>query len=159
MTRLACLLFPVALLAATGCCSQRYCGDPDPTPTHTFGPGGVVARNGGIFTKHEYCPMCEWSGTKCAACRAREAAEFVKGRPADGNEMVFVKDPPSATRRFAGTKDESDRMTWSLETRRVDPSRMARTGKAKETEEPDESGPSSSPYAAIRNTSVVRTTR
>lgn len=85
MTRLVCLIAP-ALALASGCASTQCCCDPDPTPMHTFGHDGTVERAGGLFSgRRNFCPQCEWAGTKCAACRAREceecAAARVKERP------------------------------------------------------------------------------
>ena len=89
MTRLICLLAPLALVTASGCV-HCGCGDPDPTPTHTFGQGGVVDRAGGLRGPREYCPMCEWAGTKCAACRAKEAR--FKAHPQDQESTEHAKE-------------------------------------------------------------------
>ncbi len=159
MTRLFCLLAPFALIAASGCC-HCGCGDPDPTPTHTFGHGGIVDRAGGLRGPRDFCPMCEWAGTKCAACRAKEAAECAKCR---GEEVVVVKNTE---------KGEADRMLKSLETKKIalsdatveaKPAKGSKKGRklaAKQTEEPEASASAAvSPYAPLRDSPLLRTSR
>lgn len=163
MTRLFCLLAPVALIVASGC-AHCGCGDPDPTPTHTFGRDGVVERGGGLRAKREYCAMCEWGGTKCASCRARDAAELAKSK--GPQEVVVAKDMPKA---------DADRMLKSLETKKIafsepapeaKPAKTSKNNKgrksaSKQTEEQNDSEPATttSPYAPLHDGPLMRTTR
>jgi hypothetical protein len=161
MTRLFFLLAPLALFTSSGCIYRCGCGDPDPTPTHTFGPGGVVDRAGGLRGPREFCPTCEWYGTTCSACRAKHAAECAKCRR---DEVAVAKDAP---------KGEADRMLKSLETTKIAPApttvvetkpvRVAKGRKpaAKSGEEPETSEPATgaSPYAAVRDNGLLRTSR
>jgi hypothetical protein len=160
MTRLICLLAPFALVIASGC-AHCGCGDPDPTPSHTFGHGGVVERGGGLRGPREFCPMCEWAGTKCDKCRAKEAAECAQCR---GEQVEVVKVRP---------KGEAERLLKSLETKKiavpvstaevkfVKNSKKDRKSAAKEATEPEESEAANgaSPYAPLRGSSLMHTTR
>jgi hypothetical protein len=165
MTRLG-LLYPVALILASGCASIR-CGETDTAPTHTFGKDGVVERNGGLLGgKREFCPRCEYLGTKCAACLAkeREAAECAKCK-ANGTEHTKrksaddckchadVKDTASIPSHDADARASAEKLILSLETKKIPPepvadkapaqlvkkstSKKAKSGE-KQTDEPDE---------------------
>jgi hypothetical protein len=161
MTRLICLLASFAVLASSGCIYRCGC-DPDPTPTHTFGAGGVVDRAGGLRGPREYCPTCEWYGTTCPACRAKQAAECAKCRH---DEVVVAKDAP---------KGEADRMLKSLEAKKIAPTTTTvveakpfkatkvkgRKPAASQTNEPaSEPEAVASPYAPMRDNGLLRTSR
>lgn len=68
--RTVALLIPAVLTFLGGCAHRRGCDDPDPTPSHTFGRGGIYERDGRLLPPRKHCATCDYLGMKCPKCQA-----------------------------------------------------------------------------------------
>lgn len=64
------VLIHCTLLVVSGCAYRRGCNDPDPTPSHTFGEGGIYQRDGRLLPPRRHCPTCNYLGMTCPKCQA-----------------------------------------------------------------------------------------
>lgn len=69
-SRAVALLIPAVLIFLSGCAHRRGCNDPDPTPSHTFGRGGIYERDGRLLPPRKHCATCDYLGMKCPRCQA-----------------------------------------------------------------------------------------
>jgi hypothetical protein len=93
------IALPSLLLGAMLGCAHRRGQDVATMPSHTFGPDGIVARDGRLLPPRKHCPTCDYLGMKCPKCQAAsKESEIASTQTVVGNRVLSESDSETLLR-------------------------------------------------------------